>query len=261
LWRLSIALFGLASVFVLAIAGMTLWVLNSFPVEPQKTAVQALGSRFEARKGEALGPIGPLKVGEAAQHSGGEGGMQGQPGVDARAVSIASLGEAGSSPAGPAPTSVGRIDAAAGADQPQRSATEAREPQPASRSQEISAALADSRRRMQCSIDSCAARYRSFNAADCTYQPYGGGPRRVCDLSTRSGEPRPETARAATEPRSEAKETLVAERPDEAGETAMPARAGAQCNVDLCAAKYASFHRSDCTYQPYGGGPRQICER
>jgi len=26
-----------------------------------------------------------------------------------------------------------------------------------------------------------------------------------------------------------------------------------QCNVDLCAATYASFHAADCTYQPHGG--------
>jgi membrane peptidoglycan carboxypeptidase len=33
----------------------------------------------------------------------------------------------------------------------------------------------------RCDVDVCARRYRSFNAADCTYQPYGGGARQTCD--------------------------------------------------------------------------------
>ena len=32
----------------------------------------------------------------------------------------------------------------------------------------------------QCNIDVCTRFYESFNPADCTYQPHGGGPRRVC---------------------------------------------------------------------------------
>jgi penicillin-binding protein 1A len=32
-----------------------------------------------------------------------------------------------------------------------------------------------------CNIDVCSRRYRSFDATDCTYQPYGGGSRRFCD--------------------------------------------------------------------------------
>jgi penicillin-binding protein 1A len=33
----------------------------------------------------------------------------------------------------------------------------------------------------QCDVDVCANRYESFDPADCTYQPLGGGSRRVCD--------------------------------------------------------------------------------
>jgi penicillin-binding protein 1A len=36
---------------------------------------------------------------------------------------------------------------------------------------------------------------------------------------------------------------------------------GAVCNVAVCTVFYHSFHASDCTYQPYSGGPRRICER
>lgn len=38
------------------------------------------------------------------------------------------------------------------------------------------------------------------------------------------------------------------------------AQAG-QCNVPACEHFYNSFHASDCSYQPYSGGPRQHCDR
>jgi membrane peptidoglycan carboxypeptidase len=37
----------------------------------------------------------------------------------------------------------------------------------------------------QCNVDACARKYNSFNASDCTYQPYGRGARRLCEI----GEP------------------------------------------------------------------------
>lgn len=36
---------------------------------------------------------------------------------------------------------------------------------------------------------------------------------------------------------------------------------GGQCNVPACERFYSSFRSSDCTYQPYSGGPRQHCDR
>jgi 1A family penicillin-binding protein len=36
---------------------------------------------------------------------------------------------------------------------------------------------------------------------------------------------------------------------------------GGQCNVAVCEQFYHSFRSSDCTYQPYAGGPRQYCAR
>ncbi len=35
----------------------------------------------------------------------------------------------------------------------------------------------------------------------------------------------------------------------------------AQCNISTCEEFYHSFRASDCTYQPYWGGPRQYCDR
>jgi membrane peptidoglycan carboxypeptidase len=36
---------------------------------------------------------------------------------------------------------------------------------------------------------------------------------------------------------------------------------GPQCNVPACEEYYHSFRVSDCTYQPYWGGPREYCAR
>ena len=38
----------------------------------------------------------------------------------------------------------------------------------------------EGRGRGECNVDACASTYESFNPGDCTYQPYDGGPRRVC---------------------------------------------------------------------------------
>jgi len=37
-----------------------------------------------------------------------------------------------------------------------------------------------------CNLQACAARYSSFRSPDCTYQPFTGGPRRLCDLPSRT---------------------------------------------------------------------------
>lgn len=46
------------------------------------------------------------------------------------------------------------------------------------------------------------------------------------------------------------------------GGTAPPAEGqGAECNIPACEEFYHSFRASDCSYQPYGPGPRQYCAR
>jgi 1A family penicillin-binding protein len=37
--------------------------------------------------------------------------------------------------------------------------------------------------------------------------------------------------------------------------------ASPRCNVRRCERAYRSFRASDCTFQPYGGGPRKLCTR
>ena len=91
-----------------------------------------------------------------------------------------------------------------------------------------------------CDAAACASSYHSFRASDCTYQPYSGSARRLCPLGVQS-------ARATPQPGQNAGTTGAAPP--------------ASCNVDACQRTYSSFDASDCTYQPYGGGARQLCEK
>ena len=100
--------------------------------------------------------------------------------------------------------------------------------------------------RPACDVQVCAARYRSFRASDCTYQPYSGE-RRLCE----AGDP---TVASATPEQNTVTQAAASTN------GATNAFAQAHCNVDVCARRYRSFNASDCTYQPYGGGPRQVCE-
>jgi penicillin-binding protein 1A len=95
----------------------------------------------------------------------------------------------------------------------------------------------------QCDYQACARAYQSFRASDCTYQPYGESSRRLCQRNA------PSSAAA----------TLFA--PDLGSQLAPDKSREAQCNIDVCASFYGSFDPADCTYQPYGGGPRRVCDR
>jgi hypothetical protein len=96
----------------------------------------------------------------------------------------------------------------------------------------------------RCDVRACASAYRSFRESDCTYQPFSG-PRQFCD----------KTAQDTDSPRT------TQAQPDRAPRRSLEARAEARCNVAVCSRFYSSFRESDCTYQPYDGGPRRLCER
>jgi membrane peptidoglycan carboxypeptidase len=84
-----------------------------------------------------------------------------------------------------------------------------------------------------CDVEMCATTYGGFRASDCTYQPRWGA-RRVCAIPPRStGSPAEASAQLASDP---------------------------SCNVDVCSRRYRSFDQTDCSYQPYGGGPRRFCD-
>ncbi len=97
-----------------------------------------------------------------------------------------------------------------------------------------------------CDVQACSGIYHSFRASDCTYQPYSGGPRQMCAVGARQQW----TPMARTSPQ---------ETTGFGGGTA--SRGSGQCNVEACSRFYSSFNPSDCTYQPFGGGGRQVCER
>jgi 1A family penicillin-binding protein len=108
----------------------------------------------------------------------------------------------------------------------------------------------------RCDYHACSAQYRSFRASDCSYQPYGGGQRRVCPLG------QPDAAMAgvdlgldmvATEGALPSQEFVT-----EAGAESFAEPVVGSCDVAACAAKYSSFRASDCTYQPFDG-PRRVC--
>jgi hypothetical protein len=127
-----------------------------------------------------------------------------------------------------------------------------------------------------CDVDACAATYNSFRASDCTFQPFGGGPREICAKSGISGGGAPQPV---AEPVPQSQEPIagtVAEAPVAEGPiillqdgtpVVLPAEIFGQpavqaaCNVAACAAEYSSFNAADCTFQPLDGGPRQLCTR
>jgi penicillin-binding protein 1A len=114
----------------------------------------------------------------------------------------------------------------------------------AARATEVTQAPSTQSGNAMCDVQACSGMYRSFRASDCTYQPYWGGGRQMCTMGARQWTP-------------------VARTPAETtGAGAATAQgASAQCNVDACSRFYSSFNPSDCTYQPFGSGTRQLCER
>ncbi len=92
----------------------------------------------------------------------------------------------------------------------------------------------------RCDVQACSARYHSFTASDCTYQPFDG-PRRLCTV----GNP----------PRQVSESPANAQTSD----ASKPAASSA-CNYDACGDAYRSFDPATCTYQPYEG-PRRQCTK
>lgn len=112
----------------------------------------------------------------------------------------------------------------------------------------------------RCDIPTCEARYRSFQAGDCTYQP-NNGPRRLC---TR-GDPNSAASVAAWRRNALASAGV---KPAEAAPEPTPASVSSaataglqpQCDIPTCGSRYRSFNVADCTYQPNFGG-RRLCTR
>src|SRR5437667_8967513 len=162
LWRLTVVVLALATISVGALSAVTLWVLFGSPLEPRRSNADPPGLSFDARKGESLGHIGPLRAGDGSRQglvrdAGAQGGS-GSSSADAAEQKAAKETQ---------------TEAGAWADQPQLLRTEKQDRRPAAGQLEGSRTLTDSRPRMQCNVDHCAATYASFHAADGTYQPHG----------------------------------------------------------------------------------------
>jgi hypothetical protein len=129
-----------------------------------------------------------------------------------------------------------------------------------------------------CDVAACAAKYNSFDSGDCTFQPFGDGPRQLCEIGSGAlaGEPQGESLQllpdAGATPVGQRRLNGTAARifgvVPETGEPIVIVEGGSAevappsaCNIMACAARYSSFRAADCTYQPLDGGPRQYCER
>ena len=114
-----------------------------------------------------------------------------------------------------------------------------------------------------CDVAACESAYHSFRASDCTYQPYRGR-RRVCEKTSSATSDRRDSEDRGSYTEAELLFPFTSVSADGVQAPTLQAAAEKpelQCNIDRCASRYRSFDASDCTYQPYGGGPRRLCER
>ena len=79
----------------------------------------------------------------------------------------------------------------------------------------------------------CGARYRSYDPADNTYQPNGGGPRRACAAAVETLKP----------PVQQVADIDGTSEPD--------------ATARWCMERYSSYRIDDNTYQPFSGGRKQ----
>jgi hypothetical protein len=131
-------------------------------------------------------------------------------------------------------------------------------------------------------VDWCYRKYRSYDADTNTYQPYRGG-RRDCvsphleelEALTAGGRPGPAApgqqageAFAQVEERPAIVEAdadgglllQVADRDGRRDAARMPQGRLSPAHVRDCFSRYRSYDPATNSYQPYGGGPRRLCE-
>ena len=299
IWRVSMVFFGALVICSGVISAAMLYVIFGSPLEQRHSDPGAPALRAEAPASPSVGPSAEAAIQPAPSPASAVDQQKpaDQTKTDAQAGSNPPLPEppgvasAAIPPAQPAPSSAGVAEqqkpteqtmasaqtapnrplsappgvapvaaepiqpspSSAGAAEQQKPTEEAKAEPPAGANQVQPA-------RSSCSVDLCAATYKSFHAADCTYQPIGGGPRSICALGAQPGAPAPQISGAATEPSPKPTDTRAAAAVQPVSASAAPEPTGSQCNRSLCAATYKSFHAADCTYQPEGGGPRSLCE-
>ncbi|MCJ8510063.1 BA14K family protein [Rhizobium lemnae] len=92
-------------------------------------------------------------------------------------------------------------------------------------------------------IDACSNRYRSYRVEDNTYQPFDGGPRRLCFLRNDGSE----TANAS-EGQVYASGAVMDDSRDPV--------AASSTHAEWCSARYRSYDVSTNSYQPFSSGRR-----
>lgn len=103
-------------------------------------------------------------------------------------------------------------------------------------------------------VEWCSRRYRSYNADDNSYRPYGGG-RRTCQSPYSDvAEAVPATDRG-TITTSEDTPAMVEQAAYDGADTYADSD-----HIQSCFDRYRSYRPQDNSYQPYDGGPRQQCQ-
>jgi len=88
----------------------------------------------------------------------------------------------------------------------------------------------------------CSSRYRSYQVADNSYQPYRGGRRECLSPFFKVAKLEDDDVTYQLASSQEADRSLTSEF------------------IASCMSRYRSYRVEDNTYQPYGGGPRVQCE-
>jgi BA14K-like protein len=119
-------------------------------------------------------------------------------------------------------------------------------PPPAIAEPEQTSVQPDTTAQPACDVAACSAAYRSFRAADCSWQPYEG-PRRFCDKGT------PPQDIASGDTGTTVDTTASIGGGDETN-------LSNKCDIAACKQAYFTFNPTDCTYQP-SDGPRRLCTK
>jgi penicillin-binding protein 1A len=76
-----------------------------------------------------------------------------------------------------------------------------------------------------------------------------------------SAEAKQPTVEASPQPTAEASPLQCAADASPNAATSFAQAPGPRCDYEACARSHHSFRASDCTYQPFSGGPRRLCEK
>jgi hypothetical protein len=125
--------------------------------------------------------------------------------------------------------------------------------------------------------DWCARRYRSYDARTNSYSPYRGDRRDclspyVAEYAALTGADAPSDPNVRFAPLTDEERSGVIEAAAEEGEVFAVEQDGFVVedangyaviddqHIRNCFSRYQSYRPEDNTYQPYGGGPRRVCE-